>query len=263
MGVKAPVRKSNTTTVKKSNINPALEAMAVPINTLKFDPKNVRVHNEKQIEVMRNSLLTYGQVTPIVQVKGIVVKGNATLDAAKQLGWTHIAAVPLKLEKKLVDEYKLVDNRLSDLSYFDDKLLIPELNTLLEQGSDLNLLGWDEEDMKLLNEQVEDGAVEQYEFDASMLKKLSVTIKDPKTILEKGMVKELGTHLLIVADPVRDVKVWLPYMTENCLFAPYPGPYVALSMLAQESKIILVQPDEWIAGHICDRYFEFNEKNSR
>lgn len=248
---------------EKSNINPALRKLVVPIKGLRPDPRNVRVHDDRQIEVMMNSLSTYGQVTPIVENKGIIVKGNATLESAKRLGWTHIAVVSLNLEKKLVDEYKLVDNRSSDLSYFDNALLMPELNTLLSQGTDLELIGWNEDDLKLINEQSEDGVIEKLESDASMLKKLSVTIQDPKTIIEKGNVKELGKHLLIVADPVRDVKVWLPYMTPEVIFAPYPGPYAALSLLAEENKIVLVQPDEWIAGHICDRYFEFNEKNRR
>lgn len=247
----------------KSNINPALRKLVVPIKGLRPDPRNVRVHDERQIEVMMHSLSTYGQVTPIVEHKGIIVKGNATLESAKRLGWKEIAVVPLKLEKKLVDEYKLVDNRTSDLSHFDDTLLLPELNTLLEEGTELGLIGWNEEDMMLLNEENEDGEIEQLESDASMLKKLSVTIDDPKMVIEKGAVVELGKHLLIVADPVRDVKIWLPHVTADCVFAPYPGPYAALSILAEEERIILVQPDEWIAGHICDRYYEFNKKNSR
>lgn len=245
------------------NVSPALERMLVEIGSLKPDPQNVRVHDERQIEVMKNSLEQYGQVTPIVQFKGIVVKGNATLEAAKQLNWTHIAAVPVHLEKRLVSEYKLVDNRSSDLSRFDNKLLMPELTTLLQDGSNLTLLGWNEDELKLINEESDDGTVEQYESDASMLEKLSITVANPKTVLEKGTVKELGRHLLVVADPVRDVKVWLPHVTEECLFAPYPGPYIALTLASQENKIVMVQPDEWIAGHICDRYFEFNEKNKR
>jgi hypothetical protein len=260
VGVKTPVRKSNKAVARKSNINPALEFMVVPLDTLKPDPKNVRIHNDRQIEVMRNSLQTYGQVTPIVQVKGVVVKGNATLEAAKQLGWTHIAAVPLKLERKLVDEYKLVDNRSSDLSYFDDGLLLPELNTLLEEGSDLNLLGWNEEDLKLLEEAIEDGEVEQLPSDATLLDQLSVTVEEPKTKLERGMVREVGNHILIVCDPVKDADIWFPYMKKEFLFAPYPGPYIALSLTSESRKILMVQPDVFIAGYIVDRYEEIESK---
>jgi hypothetical protein len=40
----------------------------------------------------------------------------------------------------------------------------------------------------------------------------------------------------------------------DAIFAPYPGPFVPLTLKAEERAIVMVQPDEYIAGHILDQY---------
>lgn len=82
----------------------------------------------------------------------------------------------------------------------------------------------------------------------------NVTIAEPRHKVEPGQVWSLGHHVLICASVINNWAAWLPYLEKDCLFVPYPGPFVALSDRAEQYKMILVQPDPYIAGHILDRY---------
>lgn len=58
----------------------------VPVDQLKFDPKNSRKHDTKNIKAIKESLLKFGQQKPIVvMADGTVIAGNGTLQAFKEL----------------------------------------------------------------------------------------------------------------------------------------------------------------------------------
>lgn len=241
-------------------INPTLEQFTTDIESLVPDPDNPRGHDDRNLEVIMESLKTYGQQTPIVFVERngsrVVIKGNGTLESAKRLGWKTIAAIPFdKLDDLSIRGYKVTDNRSSDLSNWVPPVLKIELENLSRGGADLLSLGWSEEEIKqMLTLDLESAEVEQRESDGTMLDKLSVTVAEPKTKLDKGDIRKLGHHVLVVADPVNDVKLWRGLLTDEMLFAPYPGPYVALTIKAKEKRVLLVQPDKFIAGMIVDRW---------
>lgn len=90
-----------------------------------------------------------------------------------------------------------------------------------------------------------------------VLSLIDVTIADPKSQCEMGRVYELGRHVLIVADVIRDWSQWSRYLVgEDTLFCPHAGVYVILSEAAKTNRLVMVQPSTWIAGHIIDRYNE-------
>jgi hypothetical protein len=72
-------------------------------------------------------------------------------------------------------------------------------------------------------------------------------------------MRELGPHLLICADPIKQVSSWLGSMQEGDLFCPFPGPYIALALTGEKRRMILVQPDPFIAGYIVDKYQEIGK----
>jgi len=58
---------------------------------LSLDPANVRKHDRRNLDAIKASLRKFGQQKPIVvDTKGIVLAGNGTLTAAKELGWSEI-----------------------------------------------------------------------------------------------------------------------------------------------------------------------------
>lgn len=94
--------------------------LARPIDSLKVDPKNVRLHDRKSIEGIKFSLGKFGQQKAIVYdpKTGIVTAGNGTIVAARELGWKRIAASSYDGPGAARD-YAVADNATQDLSRFD------------------------------------------------------------------------------------------------------------------------------------------------
>ena len=118
-------------TLDLSHITPGLHPLAVPLTDIHPDPANVRVGHD--VDGIAASLLTYGQRTPLVcnrQENGRILKGNGTYQAARQLGWTHIAVLWVEDDRLTAVGYSIADNRLGDLSHFDEQALAAVLGQL-------------------------------------------------------------------------------------------------------------------------------------
>jgi ParB-like chromosome segregation protein Spo0J len=101
-----------------------LRRLLVPLARLAQDPSNLRVHDDRSFDAIATSLRRFGQQKPIVvDARGVVIAGNGTLEAARRLGWTHIAAVPSSLDGAERVAYSIADNRTSELSRWDTKAL--------------------------------------------------------------------------------------------------------------------------------------------
>lgn len=105
-------------------IAPGLRSMARPITSLKFDPANVRSHGDQDVGLLAASLARFGQQKPIViDSAGVVIAGNGTLEAARRLGWKRIAVVRSDLAGVDRVGYAIADNRLAELSRWDQPAL--------------------------------------------------------------------------------------------------------------------------------------------
>jgi len=114
----------------------------VPISSLRPDPDNVRQHDDDQIELIKSSLLEYGQQRPILAGHdGTVRAGSGTLVAAAAMGWTEIDVVRTELVGAKAKAYALVDNHTTDRSHFNPDRLAAGLADLAESGIDLSELG--------------------------------------------------------------------------------------------------------------------------
>lgn len=109
-----------------------LRHLAVPLDTLTPDAANARRHGTRNMEAIKASLARWGQRQPIVvQRKGMVVRaGNGRLEAAKALGWTHIAAVVVDDDSADAVAFAIADNRTAELAEWDTETLATLLDTL-------------------------------------------------------------------------------------------------------------------------------------
>lgn len=124
--------------------NPRLDPLLVPVESIETHPKNPR---RGDLPMLAESLDAFGQTRPIVvhPERHHIVAGNHTYRAATEiLGWTHIAIVQPVLEEAEYEQYLLMDNRASDLSEYDEEVLIPILQRHRDQN-DFAYTGWDEE----------------------------------------------------------------------------------------------------------------------
>ena len=114
-----------------------------PLARLKPYPKNARTHSDDQVAKIAASLVEYGWTAPVmVADDGEIVAGHGRLLAAQHLGLAQVPVIRLAhLTPEQVRAYRIADNRLSELSGWDDELLAAELHALNAAGFDLDLTG--------------------------------------------------------------------------------------------------------------------------
>lgn len=131
-----------------TNIAPDLAPLTKPIDTFEHLPGNPR---RGAVEAIAKSLTRFGQRKPIVANRdGTVIAGNHTLRAARELGWTHIAAVTVEDDQSTAAAFALADNRTSDLGTYDDEALALLLQQVADDDSLLDSTGYDHNDHEQL-----------------------------------------------------------------------------------------------------------------
>lgn len=127
------------------------------IGELHQDPSNARRHSNKNLDAIKASLTKFGQQKPIViNSQNIVIAGNGTLLAARELEWTSLNCVRSTLGNVEQVGYAISDNRTTDLSDWDTDVLGNTLQSLREDDWDLGELGFDDIDQgKFLGDSVE------------------------------------------------------------------------------------------------------------
>ena len=94
------------------------------ISELKNDPANARKHSPRNLKAIRDSLNVFEQQKPIVvDSRGVVIAGNGTLQAARELGWEEIAVVVTDLDPAHAQAFGIADNRTAELAEWDTDVL--------------------------------------------------------------------------------------------------------------------------------------------
>ena len=110
----------------------------IAVSELSLDPSNVRKHSRRNLDAIKASLRKFGQQKPIVvDAKGIVLAGNGTLTAAKELGWTEIQATRTELAGVEATAFAIADNRTAELAEWEEDGLAKVLESLKVEDADL------------------------------------------------------------------------------------------------------------------------------
>jgi hypothetical protein len=136
-----------------------LLAFAQPIEALIPDSENTNTHDSRSIAAIARSLDAFGQQKPIVINRdGVVRAGNGTLEAARSLGWTHVAAA-LFTGGGVTEEkaYGVADNKIAELSEWDDPALAASLDRYLAPDATITAetLGFDEDDVRAIQQRAQ------------------------------------------------------------------------------------------------------------
>lgn len=116
----------------------------VRCDSLSFDPANTRKHGKRNLDAIKASLRRFGQQKPIVvDSRGIVLAGNGTLAAARELGWTEIAVVKSDLGGVDATAFGIADNRTAELAEWEETLG-EVLKALTDAGVDAADLGFNQ-----------------------------------------------------------------------------------------------------------------------
>ena len=150
-------RKGGMRKSAKTRIPTEIETVSPAAVTL--DPLNARAHPTRNLSAIRQSLLQFGQTKPIVLSRdGIVLAGNGTVLAARELGWDTLAAVRVPLDGEQARAYAIADNRAAELAEWDYEALAG----LMKDLDHRDLIGWSSEEIDdvlgaLVTDEEEDG----------------------------------------------------------------------------------------------------------
>lgn len=257
----------------------ALEVEMVALTEVRLDPNNARAHSPRNLEAIMESLRQFGQRKPIVVTHdGMVVAGNGTVEAAQALGWTQISAtrIPEDWSKQQITAYAIADNRTAELASWDTEILVPTLAELDEAGmlewtgfTQYELQNWDSLAISgglpggdgPLGDDDED--IDPDEEQGSLLALADVTVAEPKHQVEHHdiymltMPKHDVTHVLVVANVMKEWSLWADYLQGEAIFVPFPDPFITGTDVARKQPLVLVQPDHYLAAHVLDKHAAF------
>jgi len=168
-----------------------MNVIDVPVERLIPYARNPR-KNAGAIDAVKASIAEFGFRQPIVVDENmVVIVGHTRLAAAKALG---LASVPVHIAEGLTPAktraYRLMDNRSHENAEWDDELLTLEFGDLKLEGYDLDLTGFNEEELaRLLAAEAENEA----DPDAA-----PEVPKDP--VSRPGDLWILGNHRVLCGD---------------------------------------------------------------
>ncbi len=113
---------------------------------------NSRKHSEEQVAQIAASIKEFGWTNPIL-VDGAngIIAGHGRLMAARKLGMEAVPVIELAhLSEPQRKALIIADNKLAMNAEWDNDLLMLELGELLEGGFDLDLLGFDKDELDAL-----------------------------------------------------------------------------------------------------------------
>lgn len=164
-----------------------LASLVVPIDDVRPYAHNPR---RGDLEAIKDSLRQHGQYRPVVASvrTSEVLAGNHTWQAAKALGWEHIAVSWVDVDDEEAARIILVDNRTNDVAGYDDSALAELLSSL----PDLTGTGYD--DVLLAGLLPGEGPVALSDVDAA------APVPKENHTCRLGDVWHLGDSLLLVGD---------------------------------------------------------------
>lgn len=136
------------------------------IDSLKYDPNNVRLHTDRNIDAVKASYKRFGQQRPIlISEDGTVVAGNCQLAAAKDLGWEEMQVQVTSLsDAREIKAYAIADNRTHEFGEWDFEGLSEQLKDLRDfLDFDFESVGFDEKEMDRIFANVKDVEVPDFE----------------------------------------------------------------------------------------------------
>ena len=169
-----------------------MEIKTVKINELKPHPKNPRVHPDSAIDKLVRSIKEYGWTNPVlVSADGFVLAGHARLKAAEKAGISEVPVIYLPLEGAKAEAYLIADNRLQDETDWDYEKLKDLLQELDTGEIDLELTGFDMEEIEDL--------VTQIHVPEEIIED-EVPEPPEEPITKPGDIWQLGRHRLMCGD---------------------------------------------------------------
>lgn len=115
----------------------------ISIKDVKGYKKNARIHSEKQVGQIAESIKMFGFNSPVlIDEKNELIAGHGRIAAARKLGIVEVPCVKIThLSSEQKKAYRLIDNQIALNSTWDNDFLETEIEQLNEFDLDLSSFG--------------------------------------------------------------------------------------------------------------------------
>lgn len=114
--------------------------------------RNSRTHSEAQVAQVAASIREFGFTNPVlIDADGGIIAGHGRVLAARKLGLKTVPAIRIDyMTEAQKRAYVIADNKLALNAGWDDELLALELGDLKDEGFDLSLTGFSDDELARL-----------------------------------------------------------------------------------------------------------------
>ena len=171
-----------------------MEIVYKKVNDLIPYINNSRTHSEEQVNQIVASINEFGFTNPLlIDEKDNIIAGHGRLLASKKLGMEEVPCIVLSgLTEAQKKAYIIADNKMALNAGWNEELLKIELENLKELDFDLELTGFDVDELDdILGKNEEDPEVIEDDFEVELP-------EEPKAKL--GDIYQLGSHRLMCGD---------------------------------------------------------------
>jgi DNA modification methylase len=175
-----------------------MEIKELPLKELKpaaYNPRKKLKKGDKEYEKIKQSLLKFGYVDPIIVNEDLtVIGGHQRLTVLKDLDYETAKCVIVKLSKEDEKALNIALNKIT--GQWDDALLAYLLLDLQESDFNLDLTGFEPPEIDDILSNVHDKELSEDEFD------VEEELKKP-TLSRHGDIWQLGKHRVICGDSTK------------------------------------------------------------
>ena len=177
---------------------PTMEIKELPLKELKpaaYNPRKKLKKGDKEYEKIKQSLLKFGYVDPIIVNEDLtVIGGHQRLTVLKDLDYETAKCVIVDLPKEDEKALNIALNKIT--GQWDEALLADLLLDLQESDFNLDLTGFDPPEIDDILSNVHDKELSEDEFD------VEEELKKP-TVSRNGDIWQLGKHRVICGDSTK------------------------------------------------------------
>ncbi|MFS9144361.1 site-specific DNA-methyltransferase [Streptococcus infantis] len=177
---------------------PTMEIKELPLKELKpaaYNPRKKLKKGDKEYEKIKQSLLKFGYVDPIIVNEDLtVIGGHQRLTVLKDLDYETAKCVIVDLPKEDEKALNIALNKIT--GQWDEALLADLLLDLQESDFNLDLTGFEPPEIDDILSNVHDKELSEDEFD------VEEELKKP-TVSRRGDVWQLGKHRVICGDSTK------------------------------------------------------------
>ncbi|HEM3491836.1 TPA: DNA modification methylase [Streptococcus suis] len=177
---------------------PTMEIREIRLSELQpasYNPRKKLKKGDKEYEKIKQSLLKFGYVDPIIVNKDLtVIGGHQRLTVLKDLDYETAKCVIVDLSKEDEKALNIALNKIT--GQWDDQLLADLLLDLQESDFNLDLTGFEPPEIDDILSNVHDKDLSDDDFD------VEEELKKP-TISKRGDIWQLGKHRVICGDSTK------------------------------------------------------------